>query len=37
MTTTRPREEIRPQPGPQEAFLASCADIVLFGGAAGGG
>lgn len=29
--------EIRPQPGKQEAFLASPADIVIFGGAAGGG
>ncbi len=29
--------EIRPQPGPQEMFLASSADIVLYGGAAGGG
>jgi predicted phage terminase large subunit-like protein len=28
---------IRPQPGPQEAFLASSSDIVVFGGAAGGG
>lgn len=28
---------IRPQPGPQEAFLASSADIVIYGGAAGGG
>src|ERR1700743_1198203 len=28
---------IRPQPGPQEDFLASPADIVLYGGAAGGG
>jgi predicted phage terminase large subunit-like protein len=28
---------IRPQKGPQEAFLASEADIVVFGGAAGGG
>lgn len=27
----------RPQPGPQTAFLASQADIVIFGGAAGGG
>lgn len=26
-----------PQPGPQEAFLASTADIVVYGGAAGGG
>ncbi len=29
--------EIRPQPGPQEAFLASPADIVFYGGEAGGG
>lgn len=29
--------EIRPQPGPQEMFLASPADIVFYGGAAGGG
>lgn len=28
---------IRPQPGPQEAFLSSPADIVIYGGAAGGG
>lgn len=28
---------IRPQPGPQEAFLASPADIAIYGGAAGGG
>lgn len=28
---------IKPQPGPQERFLASSADVVLFGGAAGGG
>ena len=27
----------RPQPGPQEAFLASAADIAIYGGAAGGG
>lgn len=27
----------RPQPGPQETFLSSDADIVIFGGAAGGG
>jgi len=26
-----------PQPGPQTAFLASIADIVIYGGAAGGG
>lgn len=35
---TRPRLlEIGPQPGPQEAFLASPADVVIGGGAAGGG
>lgn len=28
---------IRPQPGPQERFLATPADIAIFGGAAGGG
>lgn len=28
---------IRPQKGPQERFLASSADIVIYGGAAGGG
>lgn len=28
---------IGPQPGPQTAFLASPADIVIYGGAAGGG
>lgn len=28
--------DIRPQPGPQEKFLAIECDIVLFGGAAGG-
>lgn len=28
---------IKPQPGPQEAFLASPADIVFYGGAAFGG
>lgn len=30
-------KEIRPQPGPQEQFLSSDADIVFYGGAAGGG
>lgn len=30
-------EKLRPQKGPQEAFLASPADIVIYGGAAGGG
>lgn len=29
--------ELRPQPGPQTAFLASGADIAIYGGAAGGG
>lgn len=29
--------EIRPQAGPQEAFLSSPADIAIYGGAAGGG
>lgn len=29
--------ELRPQPGPQEQFLASPADIAIYGGAAGGG
>jgi predicted phage terminase large subunit-like protein len=28
---------IKPQPGPQEMFLGSSADIAIFGGAAGGG
>lgn len=28
---------IRPQPGPQEQFLSSSADIVVYGGSAGGG
>lgn len=27
----------RPQPGPQERFLSSPADVVIYGGAAGGG
>ena len=29
--------QIRPQAGPQEAFLSSPADIVIYGGSAGGG
>lgn len=28
---------LRPQPGPQEVFLSSPADIAIYGGAAGGG
>ena len=31
------RVEVRPQPGPQEAFSRCSADIALYGGAAGGG
>lgn len=30
-------EIIRPQPGPQEIFLSTPADIAFYGGAAGGG
>ena len=30
-------ESIGPQPGPQEAFLSTNADIAVYGGAAGGG
>jgi hypothetical protein len=33
---TRPAE-IRPQPGPQEAWLSSSADIAVYGGSAFGG
>jgi len=34
----QPREgDIFPQPGPQEMFLRSAADIAIFGGAAGSG
>lgn len=29
--------QIGPQPGPQEAFLSSPADIAIYGGSAGGG
>ena len=28
---------LKPQPGPQEAFLACSADVCIYGGAAGGG
>lgn len=31
------RKIIKPQEGPQEAFLSSSADIVIYGGAAGSG
>lgn len=37
MSKVKQTIHIRPQPGPQEAFLSSSADIVLYGGAAGGG
>ena len=30
-------QTIKPQPGPQTAFLSSPADIVIYGGGAGGG
>lgn len=30
-------EEIKPQEGPQERFLASSADVAVYGGGAGGG
>jgi predicted phage terminase large subunit-like protein len=33
----REQEEIRPQPGPQEMFLSTSADIAVYGGSAGGG
>src|ERR1700733_733767 len=33
----RAMEGIRPQPGAQERFLSSSADIAIYGGAAGGG
>jgi predicted phage terminase large subunit-like protein len=29
--------DLRPQPGPQEAFLSTEADIAIYGGSAGGG
>lgn len=29
--------EIAPQKGRQEDFVSTCADIALYGGAAGGG
>ncbi len=37
MTATTQRIEIKAQPGPQSAFLASKADIAIYGGAAGSG
>jgi predicted phage terminase large subunit-like protein len=32
-----PELSIKPQSGPQETFLSTCADIAIYGGAAGGG
>ena len=32
-----PSLRIGPQPGPQSAFASSTADVVIYGGAAGGG
>ena len=37
MTAQAKLIQIGPQPGPQEAFLASAADIAIYGGGAGGG
>jgi phage terminase large subunit-like protein len=37
MVASIKRVDLRPQPGPQRAFLASSADITIYGGAAGGG
>lgn len=34
---TAPTKVIRPQPGPQEQFASTPADIAIYGGAAGGG
>jgi len=34
---SKPEDSLGPQPGPQEAFLATPADIAIYGGAAGGG
>ncbi len=33
----RPKNVLAPQPGPQAAFMANGADIIIYGGAAGGG
>ncbi len=35
--TAAPALVLRPQAGPQERYLASSADIAIYGGAAGGG
>lgn len=36
-TSTRPTIKVQPQPGPQTEFFKSKADIVIYGGQAGGG
>jgi hypothetical protein len=36
-TADGPRGRIGPQPGPQEMALANPADVLVYGGAAGGG
>jgi len=37
MTGNPPINQLRPQPGPQEVFLSTSADVALYGGSAGGG
>lgn len=37
MDGSSPPPRIQPQPGPQQTFLASPADVAIYGGAAGGG
>lgn len=34
---TKERQKLKPQPGPQQTFLSTSADIAIYGGAAGGG
>jgi hypothetical protein len=36
-TTNSKQGRIGPQPGPQEMALSSPADVLVYGGAAGGG
>lgn len=36
-TAKNNEQVIKPQPGPQEQFLSTSADIAIYGGAAGGG
>lgn len=37
MMHTKERQKLKPQPGPQQTFLSTSADIAIYGGAAGGG